>query len=64
LQISYFGLKYGCSESSAGKWLDLDKNLCKEIKRLVIEDIDDVVIHFQIRFFATNVESLTEDTTR
>ena len=42
----------------------MGKNLCKEIKRLAFENIDDVVIHFQIRFFATIVESLTEDTTR
>jgi hypothetical protein len=55
---------YGSNNSTTGKWLDLDKNLCKEIKRLAIESIDDVVVHFQIRFFATNVELLTEDTTR
>ena len=63
-QISHFGLKYVHNELPVGKWLDLNKNLYKEIKRLATEDIDDVVIFFQIRFFATNVESLNEDTTR
>ncbi|XP_028392980.1 tyrosine-protein phosphatase non-receptor type 21-like [Dendronephthya gigantea] len=63
-EISYFGLKYCGSESSGEKWLDLNKNLYKELKICANESINDVVIEFQIRFFATNVELLIEDTTR
>lgn len=63
-QISYFGLKYGCSKLAVGKWVDLDKTLFKEIKRLAVDNMDDVLIHFRIRFFATDMDLLRDDTTR
>lgn len=63
-EVSYFGLKYG-SNGVSERWIHLDKNLRKQIRKHCEKSkTDDDLLYFKIRFFATQVSLLTEDTTR